>query len=111
MVYLGFWVTRIGIRPINKKVEAIINMTPPKDQKQVRSRIGLVNEYRDMWSKQSHLLQPLTALTSKKVKLKRKVVEHKVFDGIKQIVARDTLLIYPNFYNGLIFIRMLSNYS
>ena len=80
MEYLGFWVTRTGIWPINKKVEAIVNTKPPKNEKQVCSFIGLVNYYRDIWAKQSHLLQPLTALTSKKVKLKWTVVKHKVFD-------------------------------
>ena len=30
MEYLGFWVTRTRIRPINKKVEAIVNMKPPE---------------------------------------------------------------------------------
>ena len=75
MEYLGFWVTRTGIRPVNKKVEAIIKMTPPKNQKQVRSSIGLVNYSRDMWYKRSHLLQPLTVLTSKKVKFKWADVE------------------------------------
>ena len=70
MGYLGFWVTRNGIRPINKKVEAIVNMTPPTRQKQMREFIGLVKYYREMWSKQSHLLNPLTELTSNKVKFK-----------------------------------------
>ena len=69
-------------------------MTPPINQKQVHFFIGLVNYYRDIWYKQSHLLQPLTALTSKKVKFKWKFVEQKLFDEIKWIVTRDTLLIY-----------------
>ena len=34
--YLGFWVTRKGIQLGNKKVESIIKMMPPKNQKQVR---------------------------------------------------------------------------
>ena len=48
-----------------------------------------------MWLKRSHLLQPLTALTSTKVQFKWTDVEQKVFDKIKQIVACNTLLIYP----------------
>ena len=59
--------------------------------------IGLVNYYRDIWDKWSHLLQPFTALTSNKVKFKYTEVEQKAFDEIKQIVTRDTLLIYPDF--------------
>ena len=34
--YLGFWVMRNGILPANKKVESILNMTPPKNIRQVR---------------------------------------------------------------------------
>ena len=97
MEYLGLWVTRIGIQRINDKIEAIVNMMPPKNQKQLRSFIGLVDYYRDMWDKQSHLLQPLTALTSNKVKFKWTVIKQKSCNKIKGIVARDTLLIYPDF--------------
>ena len=70
MEYLGLLVTQNGIRPINKKVEAIVNMPPPKPQKQVLAFIGLVNYYKDMWSQRSHLLHPLIELTSNKVKFK-----------------------------------------
>ena len=70
MEYLGFWVTLTGIRSINRKVEAIVNMKPHKHQQQVHSFIGLVHYYRDMWDKRSHLLQTLTALKSEKVKFK-----------------------------------------
>ena len=41
--YLGFWMTRTGIQPINNKVEATVNMTPPKNTKVVRDFIGIVN--------------------------------------------------------------------
>ena len=32
MEYLGFWVTRTGIQPINKKVEAVVNMMTPNNK-------------------------------------------------------------------------------
>ena len=70
MECLGFWVTLTGIRPINKKVEAIVKMKLPKNTKEVHAFIGIVNYYRDMWAKRSHLLHPLTTLTSHKVKFK-----------------------------------------
>ena len=50
-----------------------------------------------MWDRRSHLLQFLTAVTSTKVKFKWKDVGQQAFDKIKQIVARDTLLIYLDF--------------
>ena len=43
-------------------------MTPPKLFRQVREFVGLVNYFRDMWYIRSHLIQPVTALTSTKVK-------------------------------------------
>ena len=51
----------------------------------------------DMLSRRSDLIQPLTALTSAKVQFKYTDVEQQAFDKIKQIVACNTLLIYPDF--------------
>ena len=31
--YLGYWITRNGIQPLHKKVEALQNITPPKNKK------------------------------------------------------------------------------
>ena len=97
MEYLGFWVTRTGIRPINKKVESIVNMTPPKNTNKVREFIGIVKYYRDIWAKGSHLIHPLTALTSHKITFKWTDVEQKVFDDINSAVYQDTLLAYTDF--------------
>ena len=44
------------------------------------------------------MLAPLTRLTSNKWKFKWTQVEQDAFDKIKQIVARDNLLIYPYFH-------------
>ena len=94
MEYLGSWMTRNIIQPMNKKVEAIINMMPPISTKQVILFIILVNYNRHMSVRWSHLPQPLTALTSSKVKFKWIDVEQKAFDGIKRAVSHDTLLSY-----------------
>jgi hypothetical protein len=47
--YLGFRLTRKGIMPQARKVAAILNLSPPRNRKQLRSFIGLVNYYRFMW--------------------------------------------------------------
>ena len=49
--YLGYWITRDGVKPLNKKVEAINNLAPPRNRTEVRKFIGFVNYYRDMWKK------------------------------------------------------------
>ena len=97
MEYLGFWVTLTEIRPLNTKVEAIVNMKPPKKTKEVRVFVVIVNCYRYMWSKRSHLLHTLTSLMSQKVKFKLTDVENKLFDDIKCVVSQDKLLLYLYF--------------
>lgn len=95
--YLGYWISRHGVQPLPQKVAAIHNLKPPKTKKQLRSFIGMINYYRDMWLRRSHLLQPLTALTSKLVPWKWTAVEQKAFDTIKTVISRETLLHFPDF--------------
>jgi hypothetical protein len=95
--YLGYWITRQGIKPLTKKVDAIHNLKPPTTRKQLRSFIGIVNYYRNMWKGRADLLAPLTALTSDATKWKWTDVEQKAFNDIKKVVAKETLLVYPNF--------------
>ena len=62
--YLGYLLTSDGIKPQQKKIEAIKRIKSPKNPKQLRSFLGLVNFYRDLWPKRSHTLGPLSKLSS-----------------------------------------------
>ena len=104
MEYLDLLMTQNRIRPINNKLEAILNMKPPTNTKQVRVFIGLVNYFRDIWASQSHLLQPLTSFTSYTVKFKWTVVEQISFGDIKRAVSYGTLLAYLDFNKKWIYI-------
>ena len=66
--YLGYWITREGIMPTPQKVKAIQNIAVPTKKKQLRSFIGMINYYRDMWIRRSDILAPLAKLTSKQAK-------------------------------------------
>ena len=68
--YLGYTINREGVKPIMKKVEAILQLQPPKTWKKLRSFIGMVNYYRDVWPMRAHILAPLSKLTSNKVPYK-----------------------------------------
>ena len=78
-------------------MEAIRNIASPKTRKQLRSFIGLINYYCDAWIRQSDVLAPLAALTSKATKWKWGVEEQNSFDTMKKIVSRDVLLAFPDF--------------
>jgi hypothetical protein len=95
--YLGYWITRTGIQPIPKKVQAILNIQPPTKKKQLQSFIGMINYYRDMWAGRSEILAPLSKLTSKNAKWQWTEVEQEAFENIKKIISKEVLLSYPNF--------------
>ena len=95
--YLGYMLTRNGVKPVQKKVDAILSIAPPKNIKQLRSFLGMVNYYRDMWMRRSHILTPLTALLRKNAKWQWTNVEQTAFDNMKRVIAKKTVLTYPNF--------------
>jgi hypothetical protein len=79
--YLGYILTREGIKPPPKKAQAILGLNLPNNVKELRhSFLRMVQCYRDMWAKCSEVLAPLTDIvgecgktkTTKKNKTKKK---------------------------------------
>ena len=95
--YLGYILTPNGVKPLEKKVQAMLDIAPPKNVKQLRSFLGIVNYYRDMWMHRSHILAPLNALNQKETKWRWGEVKQRAFDNMKQVIAKETLLHYPDF--------------
>ena len=108
--YLGYILTREGIKPQPKKVQSILALNPPKNVKELRRFLGMVQYYRDLWAKRSELLAPLTSLVgecghtkdSRKKKVKRVPwhwddVHQQAFDNVKATIARDVSLAYPDY--------------
>jgi hypothetical protein len=46
--YVGYWISKSGIHPIPKKVEANKNMVHQTTRRELRQLIVMVNYYRDM---------------------------------------------------------------
>ena len=96
--YLGYLLTKDGIKPVQKKIQAVLDLQPPTTLKELRSFLGMVQFYRDMWKQRSHILAPLTDLVGlgkKKIKWESKHQES--FDRIKKVLAKETILNYPKF--------------
>eukprot|EP00957_Ditylum_brightwellii_P163551 12452591-Ditylum_brightwellii.AAC.1 len=79
--YLGYWITREGVMPLPNKVSAIHEIESPKNKKQLRRFIGIINLYRYMWKGRAEKLAPSTVLTSKKTKWKWTEVEQHAFEA------------------------------
>jgi hypothetical protein len=89
----------LSIAPLHASLVIIMQIlsAPPTTQKQVRSFIGLINYFQDMWPRRSETLAPLTHLTSKDVPFEWTDVEQQAFEKMKAIICCKVLLLYPDF--------------
>ncbi len=60
--YLGYILTREGIKPQSNKVQAILAIQPPQNVKELRHFLGMVQYHRDLWARWRKMLAPLTSL-------------------------------------------------
>jgi hypothetical protein len=95
--YLGFVLTPQGIKPQPRKITAIKNLAVPKTKKQLRHIIGLVNYYRYMWKRRSHILAPLTALLSTKTPFVWTQQCQQSFQELKDIISDEVMLSFPDY--------------
>ena len=108
--YLGYILTREGIKPQPKKVSAILALKRPENVKSLRRFLGMVQYYCDLWKRRSHMIAPLTDLlgevavskTERKLGRKKRPwywnnTHQEAFDLIKQCLARETILAYPKY--------------
>ncbi len=49
--YLGYILTRDGIKPQSNKVQAKLTIQPPTNVKELRHLLGMVQYYRDLWAR------------------------------------------------------------
>jgi len=109
--YLGYWVTRQGIQPLPTKVEAMLAMEEPKTRRQLRAFIGLVNYYRDMWRRRSHVLAPLTELCSETKKFVWGETQRQAFCEAKKMLSKEAILAFPDFTKEFVIYTDASNYQ
>ena len=83
--------------PQNKKILAILALAPPSNHKQLRSFLGFINYYKKLWYHRSSILAPLTSISSSKTKFVWGPEQQKAFIQIRNTIARQVLLRYPDF--------------
>jgi hypothetical protein len=107
--YLGYILTRGGMKPQQKLVQAILVLNPPNNVKELQQFLGMVQYYRDMWQKRSEMIAPLIGLvgecgetkTTNKNKTKKKPwqwesIHQQSFDNVKATIAKEVVLAYPD---------------
>jgi len=107
--YLGFIVSRGGIKTSPEKVKAIKEFQPPSTLFSLRSFLGLASYYRCFIKGFASIARPLTNILkgdngkiganhSKKVKLELTNEQRKSFEKLRNILeSEDVMLAYPDF--------------
>ena len=95
--YLGHVVTKEGVRPDPRKVQAVRDYPIPRTVKEVRAFIGLAGYYRRHVRNFAEIAKPLTKLTKKNSPFEWELEQQEAFDKLKIELSQEPLLIYPNF--------------
>ena len=92
--YLGHKIDRGGLHPANVKVRAIQYAPKPKNVKELRSWLGLLNYYGRFWCNLSTTLAPLHVLLSKETKWQWGKDQDEAFQTARNLLQSDTLLVH-----------------
>lgn len=95
--YLGFIVSGEGVEVDESKVEPVKNFPAPTTVKRLRSFLGLTSWYRRFIPDFATVAEPLTRLTSKKIKWEWGVEQTEAFEKLKELIATAPVLVCPDF--------------
>lgn len=94
--YLGFSLSKRGIRPTKDKLDAVRNAPSPHDLTSLKAYLGLLNFYGSFIRNLSTELSPLYNLTKKNVPFVWDETCQKAFERSKLLLSEDSLLVQYN---------------
>ena len=95
--YLGFVVSKEGLKMDPYKVKAIQEWPALKTKRDVRKFIGFANFYRKFIDKYSEIVRPLTTLLSKKKVFSWGEAQQAAFQKLKEAFERAPVLVRPDY--------------
>ena len=101
--YLAHHVSKKGVLPSKKNLEAIAECPPPDTYTKVKSFVGLVGHYRCFIKRFANIAAPLYDLTSRENKDKKSEhldlspEAHEAFDRLKAACLQAPILSFPDF--------------
>ncbi|KAL2103146.1 hypothetical protein ACEWY4_000014 [Coilia grayii] len=97
VVYLGKVVGGGQVRPVQSKVEAILNYPVPSTRRELRRFLGMVGYYRSFCKNFAAIAAPLTDLLSSKVSFAWTQRSQVAFESVKALLTTAPVLAAPNF--------------
>jgi hypothetical protein len=110
--YLGFIISKDGIKPNPKKVEAIQKFPEPKNEKGIQRFLGLAGFYRRFIPNYSNIIKPLTNLLRKDIPFEWSSQCQTSFNELKtKLTSTELMLQYPNFEEPFYLYTDASNHA
>ena len=94
-----------------EKVQTIKHIVVPTNKKHLRSFIGVINYYRDMWKNRSDILTPLTKMTSIQATWNWTKETHKAFEYINNVFLEKPYAYIVILVNCLYFITVFNSHG
>jgi hypothetical protein len=97
VTFLGHVVTKDGVKPDEKKIEAVKNFPVPTCIRELKSFLGLAGYYRRFLPNFSRIAKPLTELLRKNTLYVWNDKTSEAFNTLKTLLITQPLLQYPDF--------------
>ena len=95
--FLGFVISKNGIKPVLSKIEAIEKMKSPESMRDIQIFLGMIGYYCRSVPNFASIAEPLTVLLRKDKPFQWEQDQVKAFDDLRKILTSEPLLLYPNF--------------
>ncbi|GFW83233.1 retrovirus-related Pol polyprotein from transposon 297 [Trichonephila clavipes] len=95
--YLGFIINTEGIKTDETKVQAIVEMKPPRNSKEVSKFLGMSQWYAKFIKNYADICEPLNNLKRKLNKFICLIEAQKAFDAVKAVITKAPVLKLPDF--------------
>jgi hypothetical protein len=111
LTYLGHVISKDGVKPDPKKVEAVVRFPIPEKEKDIKAFLGLTGYYRKFIPHFSTIAKPLTTLLTKETLWRWTPEEQVSFDLLKSKLTEFPILQYPDFQKPFILTTDASGYG
>lgn len=109
--FLGHLVTDQGVKPNPDKIIAIKNFPIPRNQKEIKSFLGLIGYYRKFIKDFAKMTKPITECLKKGKSVIHTERFVKSFEECKDILMNDPILQFPDFSKPFVLTTDASNFA
>ena len=94
ITFCGYTITRMGIKPMQSNVNAILDAPEPRNVSEVKSFLGMVNYYQNYVPSLSTMAEPIHSLLRKDVRWSWGEKQKNAFQKVKKVLCEAPLLVH-----------------